>query len=245
MKRTLLILLTTVICLSPLAGCDSKKPEEQKNVDLIPNTNIFGFSEFLDNETFIPGVSQGDFMDHIEKYTYNGEKLEIAGFHYDSRYGGGMGFNGSYYGGRNDYTVTDDEKYAIYSNSFYTLVELDNLDLPYGISFEDTLADAFAKIGIDKDPYEGFVSDEDEAWIMTLRDDGKTKLEFTNYKLMPGESGKALYDYELKYSETYQTVRADGREATVTRYVKMSFNDEEGNVFAMVQLYVEERYERK
>ena len=186
------------------------------------------FSEYLTDANFVAGLSQSNMISLMDTYSYNGQKITDidSGLHYDGKNGGGLAARGDLFGFVNDYTLVDDKTHAKYTNRFYTKVPLDGLELPYHISFEDTLATVLQKLGIDIDLQSGFLSDQENTGTMTLHNDGFASLQLTNYKLLPEKTGKEQYDYQLKYIETYQENRKSGRESTVTRSVFFSFTDD-------------------
>jgi len=207
-------------------------------------TKNISFSGFLDGENFVAGLGQGDFLAQMGKYRYEGIKLSdsMGLFHYDGEYGGGCGVNDKYFGFANDYMATEDGKSATYSNRFYTNIPLEGLTLPHGITFDDTLKTVLRKLGIIIDLKEDSVSDKENTGKITLRSDGTSSLELTNCLLSSDTIGKPLYDFELKYTENYQTTRKDGRISDVTRYIIMSFTDD-NNKLGKFDVAVVEKYE--
>ena len=187
------------------------------------------FSEFLDNENFVTDLSQGDLIEQLGKYKYNGKKVtDVAiGANYDSEYGGGVTASADFFGYENYFYQT--EKETKYSNSFYTMVALNGLKLPYGIDFEDNLSEVFQKLDIGKDPYKNFVADADSKTDMTLYTNGDVTLVFRDLKRTdaPVEYERP---YELVYSETTSAVLSDGRTKTTQRTVKLAFHDKDDNV---------------
>lgn len=258
MKKLLMLLFAIVFCLSTFIGCfDSKNNSDMLPVDaadvepinLIPDADLDVFSQFLDSENFVPGISQGNFIKQMERYRYNGISITniIGGFHYDGENGGGYSAGGELFWFRNDYKAKDNE--ANYSNLLGTKVQLGGLELPYGIKFEDSLSDVFQKIGITVDPYDDFYADQDLHANMTLYRDNKVTLVFQNLKRAQ-PSGEYVMPYVLIYSETYTTNRADGRNVTVERTVMFSFVDEAGaekdtDILGLVELSVCEKYKTK
>lgn len=239
MKRFTVFILM-LVCVLSLAGCEQRQANEP-GAERTP-TNAYGFSEFLDAENFVPGLSQGEFTSQMEQYKYQGKKITdiAAGYFYDGAYGGGYKAGGEQFGFHNDYTASEDRQYATYSNSFYTKTKLGGLTLPHDISFKDTLDKVLKKLEVNIDPYGGFVSDADDEGVMTLQSNSMSSLKLTNCRLLPGASEKPTYAYKLTYTESYQVTRADGREATATRSITMSFADD--NKLGMFAMSVQEYY---
>lgn len=200
-----------------------------KNVNLIPDVAINRFSEYLDNENFVSGLSQGGLRDQIGKYTEGQEIAHIlpAAHNYDSEFGGGLAALGELIGYQNDFYQTSSGDESKYSNFFYTHIALENLSLPYGIDFDDSLTEVFQKIGIDIHPYNGFTSDENSDTDMTLFSDSTSTLIFRNLKLTQDPVEYQL-PYELVFVETTLTTGNNGRVYTITRTVRLSFADSDG-----------------
>ena len=269
MKKIGCLLLIAVICLGLLAGCESADAKvtshsNTKPTQLIPITSFTtpstetvpsvgdpnldgpfdGLSAFLDSENFVPGVSQSDFCDQLEKYRYDGKTvLELAiGYHYDSPDGGGYAGRNNQLDYRNDYEVTEDQQHANYNNYFKTVVPLEGMSLPYGIVFTDTVYDALEKMNLTIDPHKDFVADEGSDICMTLFQNGGTKLTLLD---MGREKSPVEYlmRYILVYTEEYTVQRADGRIATVTRKLELAFSMDEDTLY-WVSLYVNEYFKR-
>ena len=198
------------------------------------------FNQYLDDIHFVPGISQKDFEDQIGAYMYNGEKItaNMVGMHYDGLYGGGLSMYSDIVSACNDYTVTEDEKYAVYTNKLTTSVQLGGLDLPNSISFDYTLSMVLLSLDIDVDLERDFADAEDAKII--LRSDETSSLTLTDLSLSADDPG---YSYQLAYEENYLTIRASGKEAAVTRYVRMSF-DKDDTTLCSLSIAVIETYAR-
>ena len=212
-------------------------------------TNPYGFSEYIDSENFVPGINQGDFLEQMEKYKYNGEAITdiIGGFHYDGLSGGGYMTSGGLFGFKNDYTAESGSKYAVYKNEFHTSVALDGLTLPNEISFEDTLVVVFEKLGIE---YNDFVPDgqtQGEASAygeMTLYTDEASSLKIKRLPKKDSEhSQEKHYEYVLSYTEIYQGEFRNGKKEIITRSISFSFESEESQL-GIFSISVAEKYER-
>ena len=185
------------------------------------------FSEYLDNENFVAGLSQIYLDAQMEKYSYEGKNVSesVNRVYSDGNYGGGVAAYGGHFAFFNEYRKAEDGKSATCANHFYTKVQLEGLTLPYGITFEDTITTVLQKLDIDMDPESDFVSDEENAGTMTLQSDGVSSLELIKCRLLTKTPKENSYDFELKYTETYHNTREDGRTSVVTRYVILSFTD--------------------
>lgn len=174
------------------------------------------FAKYLDDVNFVAGLSQRDFISQVEKYSYN--QTPILGSHYDGLLGGGWSAGGAEYGFANDYKLTEDKEYANYSNSLYTTVKLDGLELPFGIDFDDTFTTALQKLGIDMDLQE----DLSEMGTMILYRDDRSSFQLTN-STMPAIR---QCDCVLTYTENYQYTMKDGRDSDVTRQIVLAFSND-------------------
>lgn len=223
MKKLNYILIVLVLCLA-FCSCDDAT-DEPKDIQ----TEKLNFSEFLDAQNFVPGISQGDFKEQMKKYTYKGESISSGnGMFYDGQNGGGYTELGEGWTFNNDFYTSDDQKSTRYSNMLSTRVELDGLDLPYGITFEDTLKDVFEKMEFEEKPCDNFVPDKNSDTNMTLyNEDGNTLV----YKELNRTT--APVEYEMPYVLEYTEVNDAGSDSeyirTVTRKVIMSFAYNDNN----------------
>ena len=196
-------------------------------------------SSYLDELNFRSGLSQGDFIAQVEKYSYNGANVVGAmGMHYDGPYGGGWQATNDLFGFYNDYKASEDGKSAEYSNRLYTKVPIDGLDTPYGVKFGDPLEKVFKTFAVQTDPYEGFSPDKNSETDMTLYGNGRDSIVFQNLKANENE-----YPYSLIYTETYQVKNGDGKNTTVKRCIKLSFSYDDAaqnNVLSRLEISVTE-----
>ena len=259
-------LVLALICFLFLSGCGSDQAPQDTVTDInspetLGETNVFeenpqsqpisqieivdlSFAECLDAANFFEGLSQSRFMSQMKNYVRDKNPSQIPAWkYYDGVYGGGCRAEGELFSFYNDYTATEDNKYANYSNSFYTKVQLDGLILPHGINFEDTLSAALQKLEIDIDLQSEFVSDENAPGIKTLYSDDRSTLELINRLLLPESAGSyaGKNGYELKYTECYQATRQDGRITDVTRQIVLFFADESAELGSF-EMSVNERY---
>lgn len=234
MKKWMALILL-LVCLIILTACNAAGDVDDTQPDL-PATgqqetlhSCAPFSVYLDEKNFVPGMTQNDLISQAEAYSYSGKAAieHVPGIFWDGPRGGGLDMNGELFGFSNSFEASEDNTYADYSNRFYTTVPLEGLQLPYGITFADTLETTLVKIGIDTGEVE---SAQTRAGTVTLCEEENSTLQLTSFVLpdeLPGVAenpGGAQYAYELKYTQTYQTVRPDGRQTNVTRSVVLSFN---------------------
>ena len=203
------------ITLSPVYVESNDHPENQEERKVLSY-----LSQYLDDINFVPGVSQSEFMTMVEGYAYNGTAVTdiIAGVHYDGPKGGGWQATDDLFGFYNDYTATDDEKHANYSNRLRIKVSLKGLPLPYDVEFGNTLAEVFEILGIEIDPHSKFLLDKNSDTNMTLYSNDTATLVFQNLKLT-----KEPADYELPfvliYTEAYEIQQDGGKTIVVDRVI--------------------------
>lgn len=239
--KKIFVLLLAVLMLATVTACNSNEntPILIKVDVALDNT----FSEFLNAENFVYSLNQIDFWTQMEKYTYNNEKItELTGFStYDGAYFSGNKAEGELFSFGNHYTYTasEDRKKVDESNYLFFTVPLENLTLPYGIDFDDTLTQVFEKMDIELDWEAYFEADNENYILMTLYEKDGRCLTLQNHLLSPLDN--PVYDYTLTYQETYEdmSTRVEGRELTVTRTVELHF----GSVLEAVKIKVNENYE--
>ena len=234
MKRFCVIFLAALLLLS---GCGKKKTGP---VDLISSETAGAFSAYLEQEHFVPELSQGAMIDQMTKYSYQGTPIgEICiCFHYDSANGGGYNAFGEDFGYLNDYSQTSDGKHADYRNRLYTKLPLEGLTIPLGITFADDLRQVMEKLGYPIDPLTEFSPDYPYDTLMTLYRDEDATVELKDY----ADSAVTTFSYELRYTETYSYLRSSGKTiATVTRHVILRFAPETYQL-SYLELEVSEHY---
>lgn len=218
--------------------------ENTESADTEATTEIIirdvDFNQYLDDINFVPRISQSDFKKLMDTYTYNGKKLSdiTEGMWYDGFYGGGYSaWNDEFkFGFVNDYTVTDDEKYSIYENLLNTSVQLDGLKLPNDIKFGYTLSTVLMSFNLNVDLESAFVDAEDATVI--IYGDESSSLKLKNCLLTDGAS-ESKYSYQLTYEENYPITYQNGKEATVTRSVEMSFAKDDATLCGLKIAVVE------
>lgn len=206
---------------------DREEPEPYQPPD--PFTNVVDeleFSKYLDDMQFVPGLSRADFISLLEQFRYKNEKITdvVMGVYYDGPHGGGWQGRTEQFEIYNDYKVSEDNTSATYSNCFYTKVPLEGMELPYGISFEDSLDDTFGKIGIRVNINSDFIPDNDTDTYMTLY--GKDGESFVLQDLRrTKEHVEYELPYRLVYTEKYSDKQKNGKLVSVERMVKLYFRD--------------------
>ena len=209
--------------------------ENTAEVNRIPEADISVFSDFLDREGFVKGMSQGQLLDLAEKYAEGLDPSIVPVYcHYDGEYGGGCRASSALFGYENDYYAKDGK--VRYANSLYTAVEIKGLTLPGGITFDDSVGDALEKLGIDRNIYQKTVMEHSSTTYLEqlpLYNENGVSLVFTNWAMtqLPVET---LYHYVITYSE---------KAGTVTRTVTLSFLDGH-NKLGLVEISVVDEYER-
>lgn len=192
-----------------LGGIETDETEQSPSV----------LSAYLDEEGFVPGMSQSDFIAKAEAI----EGGEVEGMHYDGVQGGGWQAGGAFAYYTNDYRANDEEKIAIYSNTVTMLAESEGLKLPAGIFFSDTLADVLKKLSVEGDPVNEFSPDPGRTDVTTLYAEGNVTLRLARVN----DVGISL---RLEFTERSVRSMDDGRVETVTRRVDFSFAGENGTL---------------
>lgn len=204
--------------------------EKTEQVNRIPDSDLSGFSDFLDREGFVKSMSQGQLLDLADKYSEGLDPSIVpVFFHYDGINGGGCRASGEFFGYRNDYYANDDTGKAHYTNMIYAAVKIESLVLPYGIEYGDGIGDVLEKLAINRDIYKNTAAYDGTK--MVLYDDGATSLVLGNYFLTT-EPVDFLYDIELTFTEKIDTL---------TRTVKLSFSDSEKKLARVEIKTVDER----
>ncbi len=132
---------------------------------------------------------------------------------YDGPNGGGWYLtNGDLYSFHNDFTAGDMD--TEYSNRMTTTVPLEGFKLPYGLEFEYTLEEAFAKLGIPMDPLVDFVPDANSDVTMTLYQDDGVSILYEQW----GNSKEPVdfeYPFTLTFTENYEINQATTVQRTI------------------------------
>ena len=196
MKKTILYILL-IVCFMFLSGCNpahrtgENPPPDAASIATeappLPNVNLIGdnkFSQYLDDVRFVPGISQISLFKQAENYSYNHTKITdiVSELFYDGEKGGGCKATAELFGFANDYTATDDN-YGKSYNELYTQVQLDGLEMPYNISFEDNVETVLQKLEATIDLQKDYVLDDNSEDTMTLLRNSTSSLTLTDYSL--------------------------------------------------------------
>lgn len=206
-----------------LGGIETDETEQSPSV----------LSAYLDEEGFVPGMSQAEFIAKAEEI----EGGEVEGMHYDGVQGGGWQAGGTFAYYTNDYRADEEQKYAVYSNAVTMLAESEGLKLPAGIRFSDTLADVLKKLSVEGDPANDFAPDPGRTDVMTLYAEGNVTLRLARVTDLGTPT-------RLEFVETSTRTLDDGRVDTVVRRITFSFADGNGTLNNYM-ISVTERYPLK
>lgn len=204
--------------------------ENATQVNRIPDTDLSGFSDFLDREGFVKSMSQGQLMALADKYSAELDPSIVPVFcHYDGEYGGGCMASGEVFGYTNNYRNKDGK--VTYTNYLYAAVKIKALELPYGIKYGDGIGEVLEKLAINRDIYKNTAAYDGTK--MVLYDDGATSLVLVN-SFLSDAPVDFLYDIELTFTEKIDTL---------TRTVKLSFSDSKKDL-ARIEIKTVDEYER-
>lgn len=210
---------------------------------LIYKSTSLPFDAFLDDNGIRQGESQMSFKLRLNDYMYNGQELSAwtDETYWDDKTGGGSSSEYKYFGLYNNYINSDGV--VKYVNEMYTEVPLVGLELPYHITFKDSLTKVLRKIGLSVDPYDGFVNDSDTPGIMTLSDE-----DGVAYRIVDGSKEQSpdfhiieKFTYMIAYTEKTEHIRTDGSVAEATRYVYLYFLND-SDLLGRIEFGVKEVY---
>ena len=219
----------SMLMLLGLVGCTDV---EKTNKNIVAQQDVAVLTVWLDDEGFVPGISQSEMIDKMKGYTHNGRWSvgDFPGVHYDGQNGGGYDATGGEYGFANDFSASNDRTTAVYTNSFYTRVPLDGLTLPLGMGFDDTLHYVIEKLGIGIKLPSEFTPDGGNDYTMTLYEDERYTLVFKNLNFSEGLIITKA-PYELIFTENYTFTRDSGSVSNVTRTMKLLFKPDEDMLY--------------
>ena len=238
MKKTAALLLALLLAAGMLLlfnGCGKRQ------------YTVPDLSAFLDDEGFVFGMTQSEFIAKAEKI----EGKEVEGSHYDTTSGGGWIGNGE--NALYEYFFRDERERdvggAVFSCTVSATSKTKGLKMPAGISFSDTLAAVLKKLSIEGDPINDFKPDPDDpdgADVMTLYSKRGKKLKLSDLRPAEGdseeetseESGFAL---ELEFYDVFTAKVTGGRQRTVQRTIRLSFADE-NSALGKIAICVRETY---
>lgn len=201
------ILLFTVV----IFGCSDKE-----SAVYLSSKNV---SFYLDSEGFVPELSKQSFFTLIEKHSLNGTPIADISEEYvqsndlyslSQKSGSGFVFS-------TEYEQTKNGDYGNYTNSFYTSVPFDTMNLPSGVKHGDSLKEAMSKLNIPFSLIKDYISDTEVSKDVILFSNEGAKIIFS---ITPDE-------YKLIYEEEYQFTRANNIPASVTRTASFDFSAKE------------------
>lgn len=204
------------------------------------NPNVV-LSYYLDSVGFKEGLSQHGLLSQMEEYSYNGTPVRkmVALMHYDGETGGGCEGEGDLVSFRNDYSEVGDGNVTRY-NSFTTKVQLDNMPLPNGITFDDSLKTVLSKCKIEMNPETDF-RPQGEGYAMTLYSNIYSSVQLIDCQAEAVSQGWETTDsFEIRYKSI--TPNSDGS-GTLTRTLTMAFDSDKK--LCEVSLLVKENYKRE
>lgn len=187
-----------------------------------------GFKDWLDKNSFVPGMSQLNMLTLLEGIRYQGKPItEDEGWrlsYYDADWGGGCQTSGEKFGFSNSYREADDGKTATYSNSFFTKVNFDNLSLPFDVEIGEELYNILNRMGLQEI--------DENTNEMTLLKSENAELVFNNTS-----------SCFLLYTESSNITLTDDRVSNVKRSVKLYFQDKNSELLLnSVSVSVQELY---
>ena len=210
MKKILLVLLSLILA-ATLVSCSNTESKQEQLLN--------GFSEFLDNEGFVSGISQKQFVEEVlAKYTYKGEKITDIAMteQYDGIGGGGWKADDNIFTAKNE--LWDD----VYSSTLHTVDRLDGLVIPFGIEFDDETPEVFKKLKVND--MNNFVPEDGVNKSMTLIKSDEKTLKVFDLKDKPKESnGYDSYGFEIKFTENTDR-QLNNKPVKVERYVSFFFD---------------------
>ncbi|MBR5273365.1 MAG: hypothetical protein IKU25_08270 [Clostridia bacterium] len=192
------------------------------------------FKSYLDYDINFDGLTQSEFIDKIEEYRYNGESVmgAVQTALYDGASGGGWLASGDLFTFYYDYNVSADGKRANVTKALYTSVALEDLILPYGVKFGDSLASVFNTFDIDFRPYRNLKPDRYSVTDLTIYDDGTLSLRF---KVIQDAVG-VEFPYEFVFTEKYD----NDQHVSVKRTVILSFDKSEQKALSKLSVLVDD-----
>ncbi len=209
--KSTIFLAVTLIFVAVILGCSDKE-----SAVYLSSKNI---SSYLDSQGFVPELSKESFFNLIEKHSLNGtpisdlteEYVQSDDFHSVSQKKG-SGFEFS-----TEFEETSNRDYGNYTNSFYTSVPFDSMNLPNGIKHGDSIKTVLNKLNMSFGLIKNYISDTDVSKDVILFNDEGAKIIFS---ITPSE-------YKLIYKEEYQFVRANNKTSSVTRTTAFDFSAKE------------------
>ncbi|MBE6594318.1 MAG: hypothetical protein E7644_00825 [Ruminococcaceae bacterium] len=233
MKRTLSLLLAMLLCALLFVGC---KPAVK--VDLIGGVSLRGFADFLDAEHMVPEIASYQFCERMGAYEYpeelkakHGGTIEVSCGCYDNFPGGGSYVTSIYFSYSTGSSELRDGKWR-HIKSFEAQVEMIGMSMPFGITFQDTMTDAFKKIGIGEGHCAAIISNFEgtaEETTLLYQQDGislslSRELNYDWEGIEEGDNAKSVF-HRLDYAESQSAKRSDGQPMEVVRTVSLWFRE--------------------
>ena len=198
-------------------------------------------SYYLDSVGFTEEMLQFTILSQMEEYSYNGTPVTkmVVLMHYDGETGCGCEGEGDLVSFREDYSEVGDGNVTRY-NSFTTKVQLDNMPLPNGITFDDNIETALSKCKIEMNPETDF-RPQGEGYAMTLYSNIYSSVQLIDCQAEAVSQGWETTDsFEIRYKSI--TPNSDGS-GTLTRTLTMAFDSDKK--LCEVSLLVKENYKRE
>ena len=197
----------------------TQDPEKPYYAHAVSEKTIDGFSAYLDELKILPGRTQEEFAEQFATYSYKGEAL-IGEYSDLSRgklyqiYVGDNSIQPKFMDFTFSHVVGDKEE----DLELYIGFPIENLDLPFGITFDDTMTTALVKLDITRiPPFSNFIPDADNSTKMTLYKDDTRSLAYMSHSMCsPVNEG-------LLYTESYTYTNEQGVEVAVTRSIELYF----------------------
>ena len=200
----------------PRATQDSNDPIYS---NIITQETLDGFSTYLDRMNIIPGRTQEEFAEQLATYSHKGEALigEYRDTPYGKLYGLSIEDNDQLYSLQYaDFShVVGDKETKV---NIYISFPIENFDIPFGITFEDTMMSSLVKSGITRiAPFSTFIPDGDNQYRMTLYKDDTCRLAYMSY------DADSPCNKSILYTESYAYTDEQGLQVDVTRSVELFF----------------------
>ena len=255
MKKNVMTILLLTVCLFLLAGCSAIEETTVETVaesatettvettataettaENVDKTTVEAnkltvsptFSEALVQNGF--GLSSSDVETCLDTWTYHGKALSsyaevMCG---DSYFGGTtIYYAEGIYSWTIDYQENVDSSLADCTNSFYFTKPIDGVVMPYGIGFDNTLAELLHLLDVQAD----LSSDQEQVLEHVLIPDYESKLVLTTQNTL------SFAEY---YESVYPQSDGSGLHVLVTRSVILRFDSETNKLNSLI-FKIEER----
>ena len=230
MKRILLFLLAASLLLLSVTSCGKKAskfefpaPTPGQLNGIAPASILTDGAAWFATVGFTSGLSDAAFKDVLSGFSYRGQSLIDFStpryFNNDQ----GKGFRGNH-ADLNYGCVTASSGVAglkAKTSSLTTRVEIENLNLPWGITMDDTLPQVLEKIGLELDVDKDFVADSGSKTKMTLL--SSETAELTLNDLSRNTSAMYQYPYSLSFGCGEILNRGEDDEVMVTYMFSFNF----------------------